>query len=255
MYWGKSGSADNSNSHAVFDTGFGFQAVWHLNEPGNSNSNGYMDATVHGVFGTGINIASGMDTAGLIGPGQNLIDSQYIFVGTTGVGGVFPRTISGWVKGNSLNGGRPTAFGYNPNTTVNATYFDFTGNAVPNYYVLYIRGGTNDITSAVSTGDKAWHFLAGAYDSTGTAYCYIDGALIGLQSLRQIPSIHSLSGITRGILQTNIFTVFLMKFESIILPVTPIGFLSCARNRRSCARCGGNPCPLPVFRTCAGRRW
>jgi hypothetical protein len=180
MYWGKAGSADSSKSAAVFDTGAGFQAVWHLNEVGNADSVGYADATKNLIKAIGVGTAPGTDTVGMIGTGQSLNgSSQYLTVSTTGISGAALRTISGWVKGNSATSARPTAFGYNPNTTTNFSYFDFTGNGTAsNYYMLYVRGSGSDITSSVSTSDVTWHYFAAAYDGT-SASLYVDGALAG----------------------------------------------------------------------------
>jgi len=183
MYFGKSSAPDSSNGATVFDTSAGFQAVWHLNDVGNTNAGGYLDATPNALNATGIGTSANSDTLGIIGTAQSFDGAtEYLTIGTTGISGAVPRTISGWVLGNYTPTGtaRATAFGYAPNSTTNDAYFDFTGNgATPNFYQLYLRaGGNNDITTNTSTNDLQWHYLVGTYDGTN-ANAYVDVNSVG----------------------------------------------------------------------------
>ena len=67
MFWGKSGAGDSSQPTAVFDTGNGYQAAWHLGEAAGATAN---DATVNGYSATPSAVGTGSqpaDTEGVIG--------------------------------------------------------------------------------------------------------------------------------------------------------------------------------------------
>lgn len=81
MYWGKADAADRSNGPAVFDTADGFVGVWHLNEAGNSDFGGYLDATGNHYDGTGTamtEMGSAARALADIGYGQLMMGAQYI---------------------------------------------------------------------------------------------------------------------------------------------------------------------------------
>jgi hypothetical protein len=109
MYWGTSTSSVTSlsNSAAVFDTGTGFQGVWHLDEAGNTVA---YDATINHYNGTpyGMN-AAGSAVAGAIGVAQRFdgISSFLQMTGTAGSRLNFPQqgtyTISAWVNTDTLD--------------------------------------------------------------------------------------------------------------------------------------------------------
>ena len=82
MYWGKTGETSMSNGPAVFDTGNGFVGTWHLGETGNSNADGYADATANAANAQGTNFSAGNETAATIGLGQSFAaaSSRYITV-------------------------------------------------------------------------------------------------------------------------------------------------------------------------------
>jgi PKD repeat protein len=106
MYWGKSDAADSSKSIAVFDTSNGFQAVWHLGEPGGTK---VLDATPNKYDGTPTGMTAASMVPGVIGMAQqfngtsNFIDS----LGPAGGKLNFPEngtyTVSAWVSPNAVN--------------------------------------------------------------------------------------------------------------------------------------------------------
>lgn len=73
MHWGNPDAPDASDSPAVFDTRDGFVGVWHLNEPGNANPDGYRDATANAAHATGVNLEPNSPaTDGRVGKGLTL---------------------------------------------------------------------------------------------------------------------------------------------------------------------------------------
>jgi hypothetical protein len=90
MSWGNQNAAGVSNGAAVFDTGDGFQGVWHLDENGNSAAGGYADASANGYNQTG---SAGMrqfaDVNGVIGNAQQFSGDS------TTISGPAPAKING----------------------------------------------------------------------------------------------------------------------------------------------------------------
>jgi hypothetical protein len=70
MYWGNADASDRSDGQAVFDTSLAFEGVWHLSESGNSDAEGYRDATVNALHGTGTGLDGSSDVSGIIGRAQ-----------------------------------------------------------------------------------------------------------------------------------------------------------------------------------------
>jgi hypothetical protein len=105
MYWGASTSMPSeSNSPAVFDTGNGFQGVWHFS--GESPVN---DATANKYNGTPRGGSPLTYTSGSIGNACKLNGTNYIeMTGTAGSSLNFPEhgtySISAWVNIDSLSG-------------------------------------------------------------------------------------------------------------------------------------------------------
>jgi hypothetical protein len=100
MYTVDSSSENRSDGTIVFDTSEGFQAVWHMNQPGNSNA---IDATINNfkAFPSGFNNTSRMK--GMIGDAQRFDGaSSYFTVQGSASGKLsFPQdgnyTLSTWV--------------------------------------------------------------------------------------------------------------------------------------------------------------
>jgi hypothetical protein len=101
MYWGDSAATSASNSAAVFDTGKGFQGVWHLGETDSLAS----DATVNRYDGTGYFTSR---AAGMIGNAQQFNGSSSFLQmkGTAQSRLSFPMngryTVSAWVYHDTL---------------------------------------------------------------------------------------------------------------------------------------------------------
>ena len=179
MYWGKSDAADRSNDSCVFDTANNFAGVWHLNEDGNTTSNGYNDATVNRNGGTGISMTSSSDVAGAIGIGSNFNGTtQYIKVPTSASLRPANITVSAWVQSTTAtwNAGSwiasmrngTSGYGYilSPSSTGDRSIRGYVGVGGTFYYTAY--------TPASITG---WHHYVFTYNAANIIE-YIDGVSV-----------------------------------------------------------------------------
>lgn len=69
---GASDRADLGNSKAVFSRENGFVGVWHLDEDGNTNPDGFKDSSDHEAHGTGVALMPGSRASVRIGQGTHL---------------------------------------------------------------------------------------------------------------------------------------------------------------------------------------
>jgi hypothetical protein len=72
LYWGNDKAEAHCESSTVFDTKDGFVGVWHLSEEGNTDADGYKDATANAAHGTGVNLKPGTRTDARVGKGVSL---------------------------------------------------------------------------------------------------------------------------------------------------------------------------------------
>jgi len=72
MRWGHPRAPDASSSKAVFRMDNGFVGVWHLDEQGNTNPDGYKDASDHEAHGTGVGMIPGSRVDARVGKGVHL---------------------------------------------------------------------------------------------------------------------------------------------------------------------------------------
>jgi hypothetical protein len=72
MKWGNPIAPYRSDSPAVFQRTNGFLGVWHLDEKGNTATDGYKDSSEHAAHGTGVALMPGSRVAGRIGKGVHL---------------------------------------------------------------------------------------------------------------------------------------------------------------------------------------
>ena len=82
MHWGNPGAAALGDAAKVFSTADGFVGVWHLDEEGNVEPDGYADATSNAAHATGVNLKPGSRVDGRLGKAQlfNYADAQWIKV-------------------------------------------------------------------------------------------------------------------------------------------------------------------------------
>jgi hypothetical protein len=110
MRWGHPRAPDASNSKAIFSKKNGFVGVWHLDEDGNTNPDGYKDASDHEAHGTGVGTIPGPRVDARVGKGVHLANpkgqetARWIRVSgekTTRFNPGPPLTVSIWALGHS----------------------------------------------------------------------------------------------------------------------------------------------------------
>jgi hypothetical protein len=145
--------------------------VWHLSA---TNASGKIpDSTASNRVGTIISAASAFPTNGVVGSGRGFDGSAngLITVGSVGISGTLPRTLSGWVK--SSNGANSTwnnVFGLLPNSGSSAGKLFIMECTTNSQYALGLYG--TDYTF-LQMGTN-WQYLAATYDGT-----YLDTFLNG----------------------------------------------------------------------------
>lgn len=176
VYWQKSGQSTASSASSVFATSNSFTGVWHLGETGNSNADGYADATGNAAHAQGTNFGGGNEAAATIGNGQTFAyaSSRKITV-KTGAEANFDITsaitVSAWINITSWNviwqaivtkGEGSWRIARNAgNGTLNFACNGLTTNTS-------ITGGTT-----LSTG--TWYYVTGVYDGSNLRM-YLNGA-------------------------------------------------------------------------------
>jgi hypothetical protein len=96
MHWWRGGVGDASRSSDVFDAENGFTGVWHLGEEGNTETDGYKDATGNGFHGTGGGGHDPADVPGMIGLAREFDSSSIALPPMGNMGSEF--TLQAWVN-------------------------------------------------------------------------------------------------------------------------------------------------------------
>jgi hypothetical protein len=169
MYWGASaGSATSSmsNGAAVFDTGNGFQGVWHLGETGDS----VRDAAVDGFDGINSGAAA---AAGMIGNSMSFANGNYLKIPgllrcpTT-------LTLSAGVRSDKTTGQDIVSLG-------DAALIRFDDANLTTAGCSHKDSVVNDLTYAIVGSGRflaktGWHYLAFSIDAAAHVQTlYIDG--------------------------------------------------------------------------------
>jgi len=180
MFWGDSGAVDASNSAAVFDTGNGFQGVWHLKESSGSSAG---EATGNGYTGS-YNGALPRSEDGEISICQSLVDSgDFADMGNVLDAGSRNLSVSAWIRTGTAyvqfiagksNGDNPSAtYGY---------LFTINLNNRPHIHLAsggaaWGDAGTFDVGANVEVTDTNWHYVCAVLDRSGNSNCrmYVDG--------------------------------------------------------------------------------
>jgi len=103
---------------------------------------------------------------------------DYVAVGSVGISGAAPRTISGWVKADTTAITDWTnLFGFTSSTGANALSFDMDKMGSSNTYCIHAYGWERNIM----TIDLEWHHLAATYDGTTVAW-YGDGLFVASEA-------------------------------------------------------------------------
>jgi hypothetical protein len=175
MYYGNSTAVNASNSAAVFDTGNGFNGVWHLDESGSGAANEYKDATANHIDGQGgSGSAAYVPTRvpGVIGRALDFdgIDDYITMSAHPCSLGTSNLTLSAWVKTTDTAG----------NQCIIGLAGTYRFRIMVDWSIWF--GMWNSITwldtssSGPVVNDGAWHQVTVVFDRTGTEQLYIDGA-------------------------------------------------------------------------------
>jgi hypothetical protein len=172
------------NSRPVFDTGHGYQGVWHMNGMSAANPPLLSDASNAGnPLAAGGGLAARDLVQSPIGTGIRL-DGNFRTLSTAkqyDAPGMF--TISMWFKTVTDSGGKLIGFGGKPDT-VNAArdrqlWMDTVGKV---HFGVYSKAGKDfaqDVLhSAVPLNDGQWHMVAGVLWPGGQVL-YVDGRKAG----------------------------------------------------------------------------
>jgi hypothetical protein len=165
MQWGSSSARDNSNGAAVFDTGNGYTAVWHLN--GDCNDAGYK-----GHDGTA---CSALDTAGIAGLGKKFRGSDSIKIPGR-LGSPASITLSAWAQLDSA----PPDGGSEILSLGDAALIrmDYALDSVGTLGSIHLSDGTifDNVTSGRFLKKTGWHLITFTVNqSNHTRALYIDG--------------------------------------------------------------------------------
>ncbi len=102
-------------------------------------------------------------------------NGDYVDVGSVGISGVDPRTITGWARASTTAiPGWTTVFGFAPDGSIEGTYYDIEVDDMGNYVINVQVQGWAGVFGAV---DTEWHYFAVTYTGNGGSW-YMDGQLI-----------------------------------------------------------------------------
>lgn len=190
MYWGAStGSATGSvsNGPAVFDTGSGFQGVWHMNQAAGTQAK---DATLNNYDGAPLNSGSITPEEGAIGTAQ-AFDGQagyYDMTGTANGKVNFPKngtySISAWAYVDTLDNHYHTIaakgdFQYNLETVVGNKW----------QFAEFNQGIGWDMTTQPASA-RVWAYLTGVRQGPNE-FLYVNGDLAS-STIEELPDSTSL---------------------------------------------------------------
>jgi len=100
-------------------------------------------------------------------------DGDYVDVGSVGISGTDPRTITGWVKASTTDiPSWTTVFGFAHDGSGDGTYFDIGVDNAGNYGIHILGWG-----SVIRAVDTRWHYFAATYDGSEGLW-YVDGQFV-----------------------------------------------------------------------------
>lgn len=177
MWYDKDGAVDRSDPTHVFDTANGFGMVLHLEEDGNTTTDGYVNSTVYDEDATGYNLTGSSDVNAVIGKGQELdgVD-QYIKIANDPLPAApaegFAQSI--WFRRHA---------GGSNQTVSERGWDDYVMRIHSDDSLEYsIRDATSGFTYSnydPPTSQDQWYLAALEYNpADDTLRCYLDGSLV-----------------------------------------------------------------------------
>jgi hypothetical protein len=173
MFWGNADAGSGSNSAAVFDTGNGFQGVWHLDDTGPVAR----DATVNHFDGTLNNMPAASRIEGAIGSAYAFDGiSSFIEMAGTASGKLdFPENgtylVSAWVYADTLDGihDEIASKGWHQ------YFLELGSNNTWEFNVL--KGGVGWENSRSPATGKVWSHVVGIRSDT-SQYLFVNGTCV-----------------------------------------------------------------------------
>jgi hypothetical protein len=176
LYWGNSGAEPQANSAAVFDTSLGFTGVWHLDEDGNTGTDGYADATGNRAHARGVNMTPASDVSGIIGRSQDFEfdDQQYLRVSAEEpFDFTSSMTVSAWITIEDFDTSWQVIISKGSGAWGLTRSRD--GNGLV-YFHSGVAGYEDSVFYGVNLSDGYWHYVTALFTGSQTAI-YIDGEL------------------------------------------------------------------------------
>ncbi len=175
VHWGQGAAQDSSNGAAVFDTGRGFQAVWHMD--GNAPASDEPDATKNGF--TAAQNSNPASVSGMIAGARNFDGSFNYFSTTNTASGPlnFPQngryTISAWVNAVAF-----TAHGVVVSKHDRQYALKLNNGNSWEFFEFEDASGWNAVSYPPADAQGTWEYLTGVWDGFN-AYLYINGIQVG----------------------------------------------------------------------------
>jgi hypothetical protein len=171
MYWGNQTASSLSNSSAVFDTGSGFQGVWHMNGLGGEVVD---DATVNDYNGTPSGMSAASMVSGAIGSARYFdgLSSYVRMVGSASGKLNFPQdgryTISVWVRADTATDSSQVVMAKG-----NRQYF-VNLRSGPNWEFVDWQAGKVNEKRWATASPREWTYLVAVKDGN-TMHLYCNG--------------------------------------------------------------------------------
>ncbi|MCX6818171.1 MAG: DUF2341 domain-containing protein [Candidatus Aenigmarchaeota archaeon] len=182
MYYGNSSVGSQQNKYGVWDANY--KDVWHLPNGTTLNVNDSTSIGNNGsIAGTVTATAGKVDGAASVATGGNTITSA----STVGISGTASRTLSAWVKFNSIASGFNLGIGWGANANTQRWVLgleDQTCGSYQHYWAVWLFGTpcSGDLDSSTVAATDTWYYVSATYDGT-TALIYVNGAQGGSKTI------------------------------------------------------------------------